>query len=374
MDMKAQVAIIGGGLAGLTAAIDLNRRGFSVLVIEKKQYPQHKVCGEYLSAEVQPYFKQLGLDLTHLQPEKVNRFRLYAPNGQFVEQQLPLGGLGIRRYALDHHLYQHAKMQGVQFLLNTQISEVQSSLEQTDLCTKKGDTISAQVVLASFGKRANLDRLLQRPFVQEAADYVGIKFYIQADFPADLVTLYNFAGGYAGAVQVEDGSIDIAYLCRARQLQEAGGISALEEQILFKNPAIRALFTSGDRYPQPPIAISNVSFLPKRQVVEGMLMVGDAAGMIPPLAGNGMAMGIHGAKLAVAATTDFLHHKLSRQQMEDQYQTQWNRTFARRLRWGRRLHQFMGRPMISDWAVRSLAVYPPLLKPIIRFTHGKPIH
>ena len=371
--MKTEVAIIGGGLAGLTAAIDLNHRGFSVLVIEKKQYPQHKVCGEYLSAEVLPYFQQLGIDLRALQQNQVRRFRLYAPSGRFVEQELPLGGLGIRRYTLDQHLYQLAETQGVAFMLSTQINQVAMAGDKFILHTKKGAAIEAKVVIASFGKRANLDRSLRRSFVQEPADYVGIKFYLYADFPVDLVTLYNFQGGYAGAVQVEDGSIDIAYLCQAKQLQKAGGIQELEEKILYENPAIQQLFQAGKREPQPPIAISNVSFLPKRQVVQGMLMVGDAAGMIPPLAGNGMAMGIHGAKLAAAAAGKFLHQKIDRQQMEAEYQSNWNKTFAQRLRWGRRLHEFMGKPLVSEWAVRSLGLTPSLLKPIIRFTHGKPI-
>lgn len=374
MGMNTEIAIIGGGLAGLTAAIDLNQRGFSVLVIEKKQYPQHKVCGEYLSAEVLPYLQRLGVNLQSIQSNEVKRFRLYGPSGRYVEQRLPLGGLGIRRYCLDNYLYQFASDQGVQFLLNSPVNSVQSMGEDFVLQTRKGEQVEARVALACFGKRANLDRLLDRPFVQEAADYVGIKFYLKTEFPPDLVSLYNFAGGYAGAVQVEDGSVDIAYLCQASQLQHAGGIPELEKQILYKNPVIRSLFSSGERYPQPAIAISNVSFLPKKQVVDGILMIGDAAGMIPPLAGNGMAMGIHGAKLAAEAVNQFLLHQINRKQMETQYQTDWNKFFARRLRWGRRLHQFMGKPLVSEWAVRVLQTTPALLPPIIRFTHGKPLN
>ena len=49
--MKCDVAIIGGGLAGLSLSIDLRKRGFSVVVIEKGNYPRHKVCGEYISME-----------------------------------------------------------------------------------------------------------------------------------------------------------------------------------------------------------------------------------------------------------------------------------------------------------------------------------
>ena len=50
-----EIIVIGGGLAGLTAAIHLGLEGRSVLVIEKNEYPNHKVCGEYVSNEVVPY-------------------------------------------------------------------------------------------------------------------------------------------------------------------------------------------------------------------------------------------------------------------------------------------------------------------------------
>lgn len=368
------IAIIGGGLAGLTAAIHLVQSGKTVRLIEKKQYPQHKVCGEYISAEVLPYFKSLGLDLAEIQEDRVQRFRLHAPSGRFVESPLPLGGVGIRRYTLDHYLYTYAKELGVQFELNTRIDQAIFEADHLTLATKKGKSFTAKVVLASFGKRSNLDVKLQRPFVQNPAAYVGVKFYINNDFPSDLVSLYNFSEGYAGAVRVEDGSADIAYLCQAKQLQKYGSIEALEAAVLYKNPAIKELFSSGKRSPEKPIAISNVSFLPKQQVEAHMLMIGDAAGMIPPLAGNGMAMGIHGAKIAAECSLAFLNDQITRTELEQQFSQRWRAQFSKRLFWGRRLHKVMGKPFISELAVRTLMKIPALLPPIIKQTHGKPIN
>ena len=51
------VLIIGGGLAGLCNAIHLSKFGTKVLLIEKNEYPKHKVCGEYISNEVLPYLQ-----------------------------------------------------------------------------------------------------------------------------------------------------------------------------------------------------------------------------------------------------------------------------------------------------------------------------
>jgi flavin-dependent dehydrogenase len=49
--MEVDLVVCGGGLAGLSAALMAGRMGFSVALVEKKTYPFHKVCGEYLSLE-----------------------------------------------------------------------------------------------------------------------------------------------------------------------------------------------------------------------------------------------------------------------------------------------------------------------------------
>ena len=59
--LSFHVSIIGGGLAGLVSAIHLSKKGLKVLLIEKNEYPKHKVCGEYISNEVLPYFNSLGI-------------------------------------------------------------------------------------------------------------------------------------------------------------------------------------------------------------------------------------------------------------------------------------------------------------------------
>ena len=55
------VAIVGGGLAGCSAAIQLAAAGHKVLLLEKKTYPVHKLCGEFLSPEVKGALQRLGV-------------------------------------------------------------------------------------------------------------------------------------------------------------------------------------------------------------------------------------------------------------------------------------------------------------------------
>ena len=118
-----EVLIIGGGLAGLTAAIHLSKLGLQVTVIEKNSYPKHKVCGEYISNEVVDYFKWLGLEEILIESNHINQFRLEIHNNNFSEVALSLGGFGICRYLLDHLLYQKAVSQNCTFIHET-VSDV----------------------------------------------------------------------------------------------------------------------------------------------------------------------------------------------------------------------------------------------------------
>ena len=97
---KEEIIIIGGGLAGLTAAALLAKRGRKVLVVEKKAYPFHRVCGEYISNEVKGFLKRENLYPDALQPAEIDRFMLTSTKGKVVEIGLDLGGFGISRYAL----------------------------------------------------------------------------------------------------------------------------------------------------------------------------------------------------------------------------------------------------------------------------------
>src|SRR4051812_41024591 len=104
MNAKSDILIIGGGLAGLTAALHLQKAGLNVVLIEKNAYPNHKVCGEYISNEVLPYLKWLGVDVESLNPTHINKLHLTTQSGKSTYATLPLGGFGISRYTLDNYL------------------------------------------------------------------------------------------------------------------------------------------------------------------------------------------------------------------------------------------------------------------------------
>src|SRR6201990_2836240 len=105
------VAIVGGGLAGLTMAIQLAKDGFSVVVLEKEMYPFHRVCGEYISFESWNFLESLGYPLSDMDLPVIKTLQVSAPGGKIIEHDLPLGGFGISRYKLDAELAALARYQ-----------------------------------------------------------------------------------------------------------------------------------------------------------------------------------------------------------------------------------------------------------------------
>ncbi|MDZ7846071.1 MAG: hypothetical protein U5L96_04530 [Owenweeksia sp.] len=89
--------------------MDLRLRGYEVLLIEKREYPFHKVCGEYISNEVKPYLQRLGAYPEKLYPKAIHQFEISAPSGRLAQCTMKMGGFGISRYALDNFLYERGQ-------------------------------------------------------------------------------------------------------------------------------------------------------------------------------------------------------------------------------------------------------------------------
>ena len=367
--------MIGGGLAGLAAALDLAGRGHRVAVVERKQYPFHKVCGEYVSNEVLPYLRRLGADPAGLGPAAIGRFLLTSPAGRGLAAPLDLGGFGVSRYVLDDFLYRLAAARGVTFHLQATVTDVafDPAADGHRVALADGRTLAARVVLGTYGKRANLDRQLQRTFFAQRSPYLGVKYHLRLPgFPRDVIALHNFADGYAGISAIEDDKLCFCYLTTRRNLRAHGSIPALEAAVLARNPHLREILGAAEvLYPQPEV-INEISFAPKQPVEQHVLMCGDAAGLITPLCGNGMAMALHGAALAAAAAHDFLRGTVPRAATEAAYARAWQAQFGARLRVGRAVQRLFGGPVLSELVVGGLRHWPGAVRALMRRTHGQP--
>ena len=102
-----------------------------------------------------------------------------------------------------------------------------------------------------------------------------------------------------------------------------------------------------------------------------VLMLGDAAGMITPLCGNGMSMALHSSKIASACIEDYLNKKITRLEMENQYRQQWKNKFGRRIKAGRIIQKMFGKEFTTNIFISLLKPFPFLVNKIVKATHGK---
>lgn len=367
-----QVIVIGGGLAGLISSICLQREGVNTLLIEKKAYPFHRVCGEYISNEVKPFLERMDLFPENFKPSELNRFKLSDIKGNIAEVDLPLGGFGISRFKFDEFLYQKALDTGVEVKTKSEVNDIKFHDNEFGVTLKTGETLTSEFVINAYGKRSKLDRTFDRDFIKRKSPFLGVKYHAKVDFPKDVIGLYNFKGGYCGVSHVEDDKVNICYLSRRESLKGYGGIAEMEEAVLYQNPILKDIFKNAEMLFEKPEVINEISFERKASVENHMLMAGDTAGLITPLCGNGMAMAIHSGYLASSSILNFYEGKLkSRNEVESEYQSIWKKNFSKRLWVGRKTQNLFGNQFRSGLSVEFVKSFPLLAKKLIEQTHGE---
>ncbi len=373
---KYDVSIIGGGLAGLALSIQLIEGGFTVALFEKEQYPFHKVCGEYISLESWDFLIGLGLPLVEMNLPVIKKLFVSSPDGNFLQQDLPLGGFGISRYLLDYELKKIAVEKGVLLHEQCKVTAVFFGEDQFTLETTSGK-FTSQVCCGSFGKRSNIDLQLKRNFISKKNskldNFIGVKYHIKTSFQSDTIALHNFENGYCGISKIEADKYCLCYLTNAANLKlNSNSIAEMERNVLYKNKYLKHIFENCEMLYQTPVTISQVSFSKKTQIENHILLLGDAAGMITPLCGNGMSMALRSSKIAAGFIEAFLKKEMSREEMETGYAKKWRQTFAKRLGAGRLIQKMFGKNWVTNQFISIMKKFPVLTKTLIQQTHGKP--
>jgi flavin-dependent dehydrogenase len=188
------------------------------------------------------------------------------------------------------------------------------------------------------------------------------------------VGLHNFKGGYCGVSKVEKDIINICYLADYETFKQFKNIDEYQKSVVSQNPHLKVIFEKSKLLFEKPLTISQISFEKKQTVENHILMIGDTAGLIHPLCGNGMAMAIHSAKIVSELVEKYYTNEIkSRKELEEKYIQEWNFNFKKRLKIGRLLANLLQKQKLSAALMRILIIFPFLLSKIIKNTHGTPI-
>ncbi len=364
-----EIIVVGGGLAGLCCALHLQKFGVKILLIEKHPFPRHKVCGEYVSNEVLPYLKFLTIDPIAEGAVSIDCFEISTRQGEIIESTLPLGGFGMSRYALDKLLFE--EINGNSDVVIDTVTSVHYSDDSFEVITKSKESFTAKYVVGAFGKRSQLDIQMGRKFINERTHWMAVKAHYEYDFPENKVALHNFEGGYCGLSKTETGAVNACYLTTIKSFQQCDNMEDFQNDIMCKNRVLKDFFKHAKPLFEKPLTISQISFAKKSAIEDHVFMLGDSAGLIHPLCGNGMAMAIHSAKIFSELYLKEIHNRGGdRSSLENAYENTWKATFSERLRTGSRIQRLLLNNTAASFAYTAVSRFPSILPYIIQKTHG----
>ena len=313
--LATDVLVVGGGPAGSAAAGELAARGHRVLLAEASRGPRHRVCGEFLSAEALPLLEQLGaLPAAWVAaPALLERAVFTTPSGRKLEVKLPelpsgaSGALGLSRRLLDETLLKAAALRGVQVLRNTRFVALRRDACGTaagaTLRTAEGTlAVDAALVIGADGRNSAVarDAGLDRPARGNLHCAIKVHFDAGAGFDGleRRVEIHLFPGGYVGMQPVEGGRINVSAVIEAGLARRLGGGSlAILMRAASGNPAARLRLREA-RPAGAPVSLYPLERRRWASLSDGLLLVGDAAEVVPPFSGDGIAAALYSGILA----------------------------------------------------------------------------
>ena len=362
--------VIGGGLAGCSAAIALARHSYQVALMEASTYPRHKVCGEFLSPESVELFKQLDFlnCLQEIHPATIQTVRITASHHQW-RGRFPAPALSVSRYALDSAFINHVLAGGVTVHTDTRVTHISGCLKdgfEVKAQSANGRiTFKARSVICAYGKHSNLDRQLDRQFSRDNPTYVGLKQHFRGERLFEHIDLHTFPGGYCGISQVENDRTNVCMLVEASVFKKVtedktDSIDHFMDWICAHNHEFETWIISAKPLYPKWLTIGGVSLVPKPPIEDDIFFIGDASGMVAPLTGDGMAMALQSGLIVAQILDRYLLGQVNETATRLAYQTAWRKTFQSRLRLGRFLQTFMLRQSILQPGLRLMNQFPAL--------------
>lgn len=367
--MIYDVIIVGAGLAGCSAAIQLADRGWKVLLLEQQRYPTHKLCGEFLSVEVMASFAQLGIlaAVQQIGAHPIQRALLTSSAGAQFTHRLPGVALGLSRYRLDLLLFERAIAAGATALDGAMVRAISGDATTGFTVTTSQGNFTGRMVLAAYGKRSRLDH--DRAFVQRRSPWVAFKAHCTGLELPGVIELHGFAGGYCGLSMIETGQVNLCWIGHERVLYSSDDRQLPEA--LWANPVLADRLRQVQFDPAVRNHLGQISLALKGNFMGDICMIGDTVGMITPLCGDGMAMALRTAEIVVPLADRYLGGQNDFPAFQRGYTQAWRREFQLRLGLGRVMHSAFIRPSIAQASITVCQQFPTVGHWLIRHTRGE---
>jgi flavin-dependent dehydrogenase len=345
VEERVEVAVVGAGPAGSTLAALLARRGVAVALIDRDEFPRDKLCGEFLSYDALPILDRLGVSLD---VPSITRCRVVSRRREY-EFDFPSPARGVSRLLLDHLLFRTAVSAGARSFAGWTAVGLDPLIIERDLEPR---TISARLIVGAWGRWGRFDAQLGRRFIRDRSHRnFGFKRHYTPAANDLVIELYSFHGGYLGVSPIEGGLMNICGLVHASRLAgHKGRWDSFVETIRSEERQLDAMYARHQPAQDGFLSSEPVIFRARSPVERGVLMIGDASGIVDPLTGNGMAMAIQSAVVAAPHVL----RALAGRSDDNAYRSAHSAFFGPRIHWSRRVAAILSRPALLDTALRSI--------------------
>jgi flavin-dependent dehydrogenase len=346
-----------------------------VLVLEARRTLGHKVCGEFISWEAQETLGSLGLlaPVQAADPVPLESAVITSRSGLAADFHLSLGSWGLSRRALDTALADAAQAAGATLSLGSRVVRYES-LNGSYVIAGRSDgrefTLESRAVIVASGRSGSADLPPRSP--SPPTSLIGIKRHYASVRMPPQVELYLFRGGYVGLAPVEDGVVNLCLLANRSALDAADKRpDRLIDRLLDRIPALARHLDGAEPLDDAPLAAAPVDLWRRPNPWDHVACVGDAAGMIPPLAGDGIAAALRSAELCAPLAHAYLAGDLTLEQWEQSYRRSWHATFDAPLALARRLETWLDNRLGSELLLGLGRLLPPIARRLANLTRGR---
>lgn len=358
---KTDVAIVGGGPAGLAVAIHAARQGLTTVLFERQALPVDKACGEGLLPAGLRELEALGAR-RYLTPEDcapIAGIRYLQEDGTSVEGRLPApGGLGIRRLALTRVLERAARESGAELREHCQVTQVDRSSERVRLTLATGEEVEARLLVAADGLGSPLRRAqqLEGPEEDSVRRRYGLRQHFRLAPWTEFVEVHFAPGVEAYVTPAGAERVGVAFLWDDGGLE--GRISFPE--LLRRFPALGARL-AGAAEDSKARGAGPLLRSVRARVLDRFVLVGDAAGYVDAITGEGLTLALRSAAELGKRLPEVLAREACRESLRP-YERAIQPAWRRYAFFTRTLLAVARRPSLRAWLLRRLARAPALFE------------
>jgi len=318
--LRSDVTVIGSGPAGSTVAKIVGKSGFDVILVEKDEYPgKTNVCAGGVPKSI---IKDMELSSDIIEKEITGQEHYFPWGSRFFD----LDHVTVNRNSFDRILAKKAVKAGAKMLTNTQIKDASVKNNRASVFYKE-NSIDSKLIVFADGPNTMAYRKFGIGFKPEPAKTI-VSVACEVKWDSNPLDHYEFYYGSEisqwgyGWIFPKKNTVNVGVVCLSNRV--SSNIIESLNHLLKKHPLTH------EKLKDKEIVWQSSALIPvapaKRIFGEGMLVVGDAAGMVDPISGGGIASSIRGGELAGKVCVIALEEEKFSSEFLSQYQRLWHKS------------------------------------------------